>query len=251
MCEVSLQERRTELEVTLLVEAAENAFRILEQARGHAVGVLDTAVRFTAEETRWLEEKRIQALFTGAQEKKTRFQNFIGTTVILFAFWALLSGKFDAFHLTLGLICCTLTAYLFHDLLFANVRVGDMRVIAGRFIVYIPWLIQQIVLSNIHVASLALSPKMPIDPQVVRFKTKLETDISWVTLANSITLTPGTITMDIRDGEFYVHALSKKVAEDLNAGDMEDNVAHIFMEADHLYIQDVLDAARIYRRLRV
>ncbi len=239
------------MEVTLLLEATENAFRIMERAREHAVGILDTAVEFMGEQTRFLEEKRWQALLTGAQRRKTRFQNFVGTSVILFAFWMLLSGKFDAFHLTLGAICCTLVAYLFHDLLFANVRVGDMRTVAARFIAYIPWLIQQIVLSNIHVASLVLRRRMPIDPQIVKFKTKLETDISCVALANSITLTPGTITMDIKDGVFYVHAVSQKVAEELNAGDMEDRVAHIFMEADHLYVQDVLDAARIYQTLRV
>ncbi len=238
------------MEVTLLMEATENAFRIMERARGHAVGILDTAVQFTSEETRFLEEKRWQELFAGGQRRKTQFYNFVGTAVILFAFWMLLSGKFDTFHLTLGAICCALVAYLFHDLLFANTRVGDMRVIAWRFITYMPWLIEQIVLSNIHVASLVLRPKMPIDPQIIKFKTKLETDISCVTLANSITLTPGTITMDIKDGVYYVHALSKKVAEDLNTGEMEDRVAHIFMEADHLYVQDVLDAARIYAAFR-
>jgi multicomponent Na+:H+ antiporter subunit E len=239
------------MEVTLLLEATENAFRIIEGAREHAIGLLDTAVQFTAEETRYLDQKRCRALFTGAQRKKTEFQNFVGTTIILYAFWILLSGLFDAFHLTLGAICCMLVAYLFHDLLFANVRAGDMRVIAVRFITYIPWLIEQIVLANIHVAALVLNPKMPINPRVLTFKTKLETDISSVTLANSITLTPGTITMDIKDGVFYVHALSKKVADDLNTGEMEDRVAHIFMEADHLYVQDVLDAARIYETLRV
>jgi multicomponent Na+:H+ antiporter subunit E len=218
------------MEVTLLVETTANAFRVLERAREHAIGLLDTAVQFTAEETRFFEEKRGQ---------------------LLFAFWMLLSGKFDAFHLTLGAICCALVAYLFHDLLFANVRVGDMRVVAARFIAYIPWLIQQILLANIHVVSLVVRRRMPIDPQVVKFKTKLETDISCVTLANSITLTPGTITMDIKDGVFYVHAVSQKVADELNAGDMEDRVAHIFMEADHLYVEDVLDAARIYETLRV
>jgi multicomponent Na+:H+ antiporter subunit E len=238
------------MEVTLLIETTANAFRVLERARDHATGLLDTAVQFTAEQTRFLEEKRGQFLFTGAQRRKTQFQNFIGTTVILFLFWMLLSGKFDAFHLTLGAICCVLVAYLFHDLLFANVRVGDMRVVAGRFIAYIPWLIQQILLANIHMVSLVVRRRMPIDPRVVKFKTKLETDISCVTLANSITLTPGTITMDIKDGVFYVHAVSQKVADELNAGDMEDRVAHIFMEADHLYVEDVLDAARIYQTLR-
>ncbi len=239
------------MEVTLLMEATENAFRILEKARKHAVGLIDTAVEFTGEESRFFEQKRSQLLFTGTQRRKTRFQNFVGSAVILFVFWMLLSGQFDAFHLTLGAVCCTIVAYLFHDLMFANVRVGDMRVVAARFIAYIPWLIQQIVLANIHVAYVVLSPRMPIDPQIVTFKTKLETDISCVTLANSITLTPGTITMDIRDGVFYVHALDQKVADDLNAGDMEDRVAHMFMEADHLYVQDVLDAAHIYEVLRV
>ncbi len=239
------------MEVTLLLEATENAFRILEKARKHALGILDTAVQFTGEQTRFMEEKRWQVLFAGAQRRKTRFQNFVGTALILFAFWMLLSGHFDPFHLTLGAICCIITAYLFHDLLFANVRVGDMRVVALRFLCYIPWLIQQIVLSNLHVASVVLRRKMPINPQIITFKTKLETDISSITLANSITLTPGTITMDIRDGVYYVHALDQKVADDLNAGEMEDRVAHIFMEADHLYVEDVLDAARIYDALRV
>jgi multicomponent Na+:H+ antiporter subunit E len=239
------------MEITLLLEATENAFRIMEKARKHAVGLMDTAVEFTAEETRYSDQKRIRALFTGGQARKTRFQNFVGTSVILFAFWLLLSGKFDAFHLVLGVICSVLVAYLFHDLLFANVRVGDMRTVVARFLAYIPWLFAQIVLSNIHVASLVIRRKMPIDPQVVTFKTKLETDVSQVTLANSITLTPGTVTMDIKDGVYYVHALSQKVADGLRAGDMEDRVAHIYMEADHLYVQDVLDAARIYEALKV
>jgi len=71
---------------------------------------------------------------------------------------------------------------------------------------------------------------MPIDPQMIKFKTKLKKDISLTAFANSITLTPGTITADIREEEFYVHALSKKVADDLLSGEMENKVAHVFME---------------------
>ena len=92
------------MEVTLLVEATDSAFRILEEAKGHAAGILDTTVELMSEETRCFEEKACQAFFTGAQRKKTQLQNFLGTALILFAFWALLSGKFDAFHLTLGAI---------------------------------------------------------------------------------------------------------------------------------------------------
>lgn len=78
----------------------------------------------------------------------------------------------------------------------------------------------------------------------------MESDISLVALANSITLTPGTITIDIKDGVYYVHAISKKVAEDLMTGEMEDRIAHIFMEADHVYVQDVLDVAPIFGALK-
>lgn len=237
------------MEVTLLIQATDDSFRVMEEAREKAEGLLTTAVNITSK-TRQIEEQKIQALFKGAQETKAGLQNFIATFFILMVFWAMLSGKFDLFHLSLGVICSILIAFLTHDLLFANTRVGDIRVIVQRFIVYIPWLLYQIVLSNFHVAYLALSPKMPIDPKIIRFSTKLESDISWVTLANSITLTPGTITVDIMEGKFFIHALSKKVADDLNTGEMEDRVAHVFMEADHIYVQDVLDVARIYGALR-
>ena len=79
---------------------------------------------------------------------------------------------------------------------------------------------------------------------------KLQSDISWVTLATSITLTPGTITMDIQDGEFFVHALDEVLADDLDAGEMEDRIAHMYMEADHIYVQDVLDVSPIFGELR-
>jgi multicomponent Na+:H+ antiporter subunit E len=149
--------------------------------------------------------------------------------VILFAFWLLLSGHYDLFHLSLGLICCLLVAYISHDLLIENI-VGSNRIRkTRRFISYVPWLIYQIVLANLHVAYLILNPKA-IDPRIVRFKTKLKSQFAMVTLGNSITLTPGTITMDIIDGEFYVHALSEKVADDLLTGEMERRVAHVYME---------------------
>ena len=149
--------------------------------------------------------------------------------VILFAFWLLLSGHYDLFHLSLGLICSLLVAFVSHDLLIEEIS-GSKRIRkTRRFIFYVPWLIYQIVVANLHVAYLIVNPRA-IDPRIVRFKTRLKSQFSMVTLGNSITLTPGTITMDIVDGEFYVHALSKKVADDLLSGEMERRVAHVFLE---------------------
>ena len=156
---------------------------------------------------------------------------YLVTFFLLFINWIVWSGMLDAFHLSLGVISCALVTFTTHDLLFKEEKVsGKLLREAMRFILYVPWLIYQIIMANLHVAYLTLSPKMPIDPQLVRFKSGLKKEISLVTLGNSITLTPGTITADIVDGEFYVHALSKKTADELLTGDMEQRVARIFEE---------------------
>jgi len=237
------------MEVTILVQAADESFRILEESRNRARQVLDTAARLTSE-AQILQRKRVEAIFKGAKQTKAEVIRFISTFILLLGFWLLLSGHYDLFHISIGVLCCGLVSHTSHALLFANPRAGDMRVIVKRFIVYVPWLMYQIIMSNLHVARLALWPKRLIDPKIIEFKSKLESDISMVTLANSITLTPGTITVDVKDGVFYVHAVSKKVAEDLMTGEMEDRVAHIFMEADHVYVQDILDMAPIFVELK-
>jgi multicomponent Na+:H+ antiporter subunit E len=107
---------------------------------------------------------------------------------------------------------------------------GRNRAITGvRFLLYLPWLLYQIILSTLHVTFLALHPKMKdqIDPIIVTFRTSLKSDIAMVALANSITLTPGTITVRIEDGIFYVHAISRKAAEGL-PGEMEERLAWVF-----------------------
>jgi len=237
------------MEVTVLIQATYKSFTMLEEARDKSTQILDTAARLTSE-TQILQRKRIEEIFKGAKQTKTEVTRFIATFIIMFGFWLLLSGHYDLFHISIGVLCCGLVSHVSHDLVFANPRAGDMRVIVKRFITYVPWLLYQIVMSNLHVARLALSPSMPIDPQIITFKTKLESDISMVTLANSITLTPGTITIDVKDGVYYVHAVSKKTAGDLMTGEMEDRIAHIFMEADHVYVQDVLDVVPLFGGLK-
>jgi len=171
-------------------------------------------------------ERRLSFCSNGERKMK-----YIISFFILFLNWVILSGMLDTFHLALGVVACILVIYLSHDILFTcdEFFYKNLREVI-RLIKYIPWLLYQIVLSNIHVAYLVLSPKMPIDPQLIRFKSKLKKDVSLVTFAHSITLTPGTITADIREGEFCVHCISRKVAEDILTGEMEKKVAHIFME---------------------
>jgi multicomponent Na+:H+ antiporter subunit E len=164
------------------------------------------------------------------REKTFSFISFFITSILLFIFWIFLSGRFDLFHLSLGILCCTLVAYMSHDLLFKDIRAKNRHIEIIRIFKYIPWLFYQIVLANIHVSYLALHPKLPINPKIIRFKSKLKKDLALVTYANSITLTPGTITVLIKDREYYVHVLSKKVADELLTGEMENKIAHIYLE---------------------
>ncbi len=149
--------------------------------------------------------------------------------LILFAFWLVFSGHYDTLHLSLGLVCTSLVAVFSYDLLLPDVTFPTKLLSTWRFLQYIPWLFYRIVLANLHVVYLIFRPS-EIRPKLIRFKTSLTGDLSRVTLGNSITLTPGTLTLDIDADEFYVHVLSDKAAEDVVTGEMERRVAHVFLE---------------------
>lgn len=157
--------------------------------------------------------------------------HFIYTFFAMFAFWILLSGKFDLFHLALGVISSVFVAFISKDLFFHRIAEKNKPVEICRFIRYIPWLIYEIFLATLHVAYLALHPRMMdlIDPKIINFKTTLKRDIAQVVFATSITLTPGTITIRIVDGEYYIHALSEKSAKGV-PGDMEEQLSKVFKE---------------------
>jgi len=157
---------------------------------------------------------------------------FLVTFIILTIFWIFLSGLFDLWHLPLGIISCALVAYLSNNILFKDKKVkGEHLSQLIRFILYFPWLLYQIIIANLQIAYLALHPSMSklIDPHIVKFKTKLRKDSSRVVFANSITLTPGTITVLIDDDYYLVHAINGSIAEGL-PGDMEKRVGQIFLE---------------------
>jgi len=163
---------------------------------------------------------------------KKRFYTFLLTFPIMFAVWLLLSGKFDIFHLSLGVVSCAIVAYISGDLLFESPQITRLPGAWLRFIRYIPWLFYQIFMANLHVLYLTFNPRMHdlINPKIINFKSKLYSDISLVTFANSITLTPGTITVYVSgDGEFHVHAIDDQSAQGL-PGEMEARVAKAFGE---------------------
>lgn len=149
--------------------------------------------------------------------------------ILLMVNWVVFSGKLDPVHLTYGLISCSLVTYLSAEFLFSDRRVAVSRrmIQAVRFMTYSIWLLWQIILSNFHLLKLSLIGRRSLSPQIVRYECKLDSDFEKFLLANSITLTPGTVTMKIIGQTYYIHAISDLAAQGLD-GEMERRIAKIF-----------------------
>ena len=154
---------------------------------------------------------------------------FILTFIVAFATWIILSGRFDLFHLILGIISCLIVAAFSGDLMLTASRKKGLPLQWIRFVLYLPWLLYQVFLANIHVMYLVFHPRMMdlIDPRIIRFKSRLNREMSHLIFANSITLTPGTITVFVSIyGDYAVHAIDQKSGQSL-PGDMEKKIAGI------------------------
>jgi multicomponent Na+:H+ antiporter subunit E len=160
--------------------------------------------------------------------ERGRKMSFFLTFIIMFAFWILLSGHFTVILVISGLVASLIVAWFSHDLLFGRTDFGRAFRWYFRFLRYLPWLLWQIIVSNLDLVYRTLHPKMPIDPRMVEFDTNLKTDLGIATLANSITLTPGTVTIAAdKDGRFKVHAIAQGPAESLLEGDMKRRVERL------------------------
>lgn len=168
-----------------------------------------------------------------APETKSSFSfvSFFITFVLMCVTWVVLSGNFSPLLLSLGVFSSFLVAWFFHDLLFPSISLGHIRIFI-KFSAYIPWLLVEIIKANFHLLYLVFHPRMKdlIDPHITNFKADLESDLAVTTLANSITLTPGTITVTTgSDGTYRVHAIDRPSADAL-PGAMLDKVADIYGE---------------------
>lgn len=140
------------------------------------------------------------------------------------AFWLALSGHWDVVHLGLGAAAATFVSLL-------NRREAALTGMVRRLpwlIVYAAWLLVEIVRANLHVARVVLDPRLPVDPVVVRVAMPVTDDLVVTTYANSITLTPGTVTLDVEEGELIVHALTPAMAAAVVSGDMARRIARVF-----------------------
>lgn len=163
--------------------------------------------------------------------------------VALMIFWFVMSGFFDPIHGLMGLASVLAVMALNYQLKKHQYFEDEVDVLNElrylRMSYYIFWLLWQIILSGIQVVRIILSPKMPIKPQVIRFKVDLPSAHAKMILGNSITLTPGTLTVDINDDEFLVHSLVPGSYEGIVDDSMPQQVLKLFTKQVHPVVSDV------------
>lgn len=136
--------------------------------------------------------------------------------------WPFVEGAIDIQVVIAGLIASALVAIVFHEMLPKEHHIFISPVRIFWFLLYVPVFLYYVTKANLDVVYRALHPKMPINPGIVKIKTDLKTDSGITALANSITLTPGTLTVDLNeDGFLFVHWINVK------SDDVEQATQHI------------------------
>jgi len=130
----------------------------------------------------------------------------LGLGAILFGFWLALSGHYTPLLLGFGVASCVLVVYIALRMEVVD-HEGMPLHVTGRVLLYLPWLLKEILVANVEVAMVILHPKLPISPRMVVFHGSQKTDLGRAIYANSITLTPGTVTTGVEGQDFQIHAL--------------------------------------------
>lgn len=135
----------------------------------------------------------------------------------LFGFWVIVSETLDIQHVLVGAVVAYLVELFNRDFL-KDFRFWGKTSFATKIVILstvLVVLVKDMIKANIQVAKIVLSPKMPISPGIVTFKTNLKSPLAKTFLANSITLTPGTLTIEVSEDIFVVHYLTEENADDV------------------------------------
>ncbi len=142
---------------------------------------------------------------------------------VLYVVWLLLSGHYDPLTMIYGVVSCALVVVITLRMDVID-REGQPIHLTWNAAIYWPWLVGEIVKANIDVGKRVLSPNLPVSPTLIRVKTSQRSDLGRVIYANCITLTPGTVSVDLEGDEILVHALTPAAADGLENGEMDRRV---------------------------
>lgn len=149
---------------------------------------------------------------------------YVSLTLGLAGFWLVLSGHYTWLTLTAGVVSVLGTVALARRMGLIDPE-GHPVHLLPRAVTYLPWLVAEIMKSAWAVTKLIVNPKLPISPTLVRVRASQKTPVGITVYANSITLTPGTISARVNGNEILVHAIARDGAEDLAEGTMDRRVS--------------------------
>jgi multicomponent Na+:H+ antiporter subunit E len=150
----------------------------------------------------------------------------VSLSLVLFGVWLLWSGHFGPLLLSFGVLSCAVVVAIARKMRIVD-REGAPVELALRALAYVPWLLWEIVKANIDVARRILDPRLPISPTIIKVRAGQRHDITRVIYANSITLTPGTVSVDTDGDEITIHALTEEAARAVETGDMNRRVSRL------------------------
>ncbi|MBU2531752.1 MAG: Na+/H+ antiporter subunit E [Alphaproteobacteria bacterium] len=148
----------------------------------------------------------------------------VSLALLLFLFWLALSGHYTGFFITLGLLTTLLCLFLARRMGTVDAEGVPIQLALGA-VTYIPWLLWEILKSAWAVTRIIIDPSLPISPTMTRVKATQRTASGLNVYANSITLTPGTVTTGVTGNILTVHAIVSEGADDLEAGGMDARVS--------------------------
>jgi multicomponent Na+:H+ antiporter subunit E len=161
--------------------------------------------------------------------RRATLAQFLALFGVSYLFYLLLAGSVAPFELVTGAISAGIvSAALWGISLTTPVEPARTARQLARFALYVPYLLWEIVQANVEIAYVVLHPDLPIDPEVVEFDAAVWSALPVTTLANSITLTPGTLTVNVSKRHFTVHTLTRNAREGLFSGTLERAVRFVF-----------------------
>ena len=139
------------------------------------------------------------------------------------ATWLLLSGHYTPLIIGFGIASCAIVVTIAHRMDVVDAE-GHPIHLGPKALTYMPWLALEIIKANIDVTKRILSPTLDISPALIKVKCTQKSELGQVVYANSITLTPGTVAMDIDGDTILVHALNREAADGVAEGEMDRRV---------------------------
>ncbi|MFC7044726.1 Na+/H+ antiporter subunit E [Halobacteriaceae archaeon GCM10025711] len=150
------------------------------------------------------------------------------TFAVSLLFYLALGDPTDLFDLVTGVATAALVAGVFGRVAFATPPTENTLPRLVRAVVVLPYLLWAVTKSSVAVAAVVLRPEMPIDPSIDRITPRTASDLERAVLANAITLTPGSLTVAVRDDAFLVHTLTAGMRAEVRGGRLERVVRWLF-----------------------